>query len=60
MTRSLAPPTESGHCDVILRFCNKSLKTLQVIWVDYEGRELHYATIEPGNSYGQGKLGCCK
>lgn len=61
MDRSLATPPERGESDVsLLRFCNQSLKTLQVIWVDYDGREVQYATLEPGDSYGQGKLGCCE
>jgi hypothetical protein len=62
MDRSLPTPPDRGESDdehqSILRFCNKSLKTLQVIWVNYDGREVQYATLKPGDSYGQGKPGC--
>lgn len=59
MARSLLTPPGRRQSDVILRFCNFTIdKTFAVVWVDYDGKEIEYATLEPGDSYGQGKLGC--
>ena len=58
MARSLPTPPSRRQSDVILRFCNFTFnKTFAIVWVDYDGKEIEYATIESGDSYGQGKLG---
>jgi VHL beta domain len=58
MARSLPTPPGREQSDVILRFCNQNVsQVLDVVWVDYEGKEVHYATLKPGDSYGQGKIG---
>ena len=39
----------------LLRFANKGARTLSVLWVDYEGGEAQYASLEPGAAaYTQG------
>jgi hypothetical protein len=58
MARSLPTPRDRSESDVILRFFNQSqLNDLQICWVDYNGKEVQYATLKPGGSYGQGKIG---
>ena len=39
----------------LLRFANKGSRTLSVLWVDYQGGEVQYASLEPGAAaYTQG------
>ena len=45
--RSYTSTTPTG-----IRFVNSSMLAVDVIWLDFEGREKHYQTLEPGGSVG--------
>ena len=45
-------PTESLH-DTVITFHNNSDRSVDILWVSYEGEEVYYNTLEPGDSYEQ-------
>lgn len=55
MSRSLPTPPDRPDDDVILRFVNHCVHDVSVVWVDYAGREVSYATLKPKGNYAQGE-----
>lgn len=45
-------PIESVHVSTIL-FNNKSETDVDILWLNYDGEEVYYSTLQPGESYEQ-------
>ncbi len=45
-------PTESLH-ETVVTFHNNSETDVDILWVSYEGEEVYYNTLSPGESYEQ-------
>ncbi len=45
-------PNESLH-ETVITFVNNSDTEVDILWVDYDGVEVYYNTLQPGGSYDQ-------
>ena len=45
--------SESGSTETTIKFINKTDQKIKVNWVDYNGNEISYATLNPGDSHDQ-------
>lgn len=45
-------PNESRH-DSVVTFVNNALTEVDILWVNYDGVEEYYNTLQPGGSYSQ-------
>jgi len=45
-------PTESLH-DTVITFQNNSDTDIDILWLSYDGEEVYYNTLAPGESYDQ-------